>query len=91
MSTMTFNYKNAKGEIASRTIVVVHDTNEKLTGFDLNKLSPEEQKQVIKAFGNKMPTNVIPPKTGSFDYDATGVDKEIWRSSYRMFNKSNIL
>lgn len=90
MNTCTFKYTKKNGETSTRTIVVVHDTTDKVTGFDLAKLSPEEQKKVLSAFGNKVPTNVIPPKTGTFDYAASGVEKEIWTKSYRLFDKANI-
>lgn len=90
MNTYTFKYTKKNGETSTRTVVLVHDTASKVTGFDLSKLTPEEQKKVLNAFGNKIPSTEIPPKTGMFDYDATGVEKEIWTKAYRMFVKASI-
>lgn len=87
---ISFVYKKPNGEESTRKIIVVHDTGDKFTGFDMSKLTPEEQKKVLNAYGKKLPTNVIPKKTGKFDYESTGVDKEIWTKAYRLFSKTKI-
>lgn len=84
-----FNYVNAKGEKKARNVIVVHDGDGKIAGFDLKALNRSEAAKVRKVFGKK-PVTPFPTEKRPMDYAAIGIPKEVFVRSYRTFNKSDI-
>lgn len=86
---LQFTYVNAKGEKATRNVVVIHESEDKIAGFDLKKLSRTSQNKIKKAFGSK-PVSAFPTEKKSIDYSQFPLTLDEVRASYRTFNKSNI-
>lgn len=83
---LKFTYVNAKGEKKTRNIIVVHESETKIAGFDLKGLDQKMQYQLRKLYGKKpvtpFPTERAKPGEGHCVED-------YWRA-YRCFNKKDI-
>lgn len=88
--TLNFEYVNNKGEIKHRNVIVIHESQTKIAGFDLAALNQEEKDLVKSKFGKK-PVTDFPTEKTSIDYEQLGISKEVFKKSYRLFNKVNIL
>lgn len=88
--TLNFEYVNNKGEIKHRNVIVIHESQTKIAGFDLATLNQEEIDLVRSKFGKK-PVSEFPTEKTSINYEELGISKEIFKKSYRLFNKVNIL
>lgn len=88
---MTFNYTNVKNETKTRRVAVVHESSDRLIGFDLKYLDRKTQNTVKKVFGpGHHPTPVPETRTNDCDYDKLGIPKDVFFKSYRTFLKKNI-
>lgn len=86
---LKFNYVNAKNEKKSRNVIVVHENNEKIGGFDISHLPRIEQNKIKKLFGSKPVTDFPQTRTKKGESTMSDEMKNLFKS-YRVFNKSNI-
>lgn len=87
----TFKYQNAKNEVETRRVLVIHQNEMYVQGFDLRKLDRKEQNIIKKCFGNKTVSTV--KFDGKLDYDVLGtfgITKALVSKSYRNFKTANI-
>lgn len=81
-----FNYTNKKGEMKSRRVFVVKDTNSFIEGLDLTLLTRSECYQIRKKFGKLNPSHSEEKSNSKIDgWDST------WNRAWRKFNKINIM
>lgn len=84
--TLKFTYVNKKGEKKSRNLLVVHESETKIAGFDLKELDKKTQYQVRKLFGTK-PVTPFPETKAK---KGEGHCVEAYWKAYRCFDKASI-
>lgn len=89
---LKFSYVNAKGEKKARNVIVIHENESQIQGFDLKSLSRSEAAKIRKAYGSK-PVTAFPATKTTVDYSKLaplGITKDMFVRSYRTFDKANI-
>ena len=85
---LKFTYTNKKGETEKRNVLVIHESDTKIAGIDLSKLDRSDNLYIRKLLKNHSVTP-FPATKGKIDYDCDRT-RNIFRASYRMFDKVNI-
>lgn len=85
---LKFTYTNKKGETEKRNLIVIHESDTKLAGVDLGKLSRSDNMYIRKVFGSK-PVTPFPETRTKINYTDSRVER-IFKEAYRMFNKDSI-
>ena len=85
---LKFTYTNKKGITEKRNLIVIHESDTKIAGVDLSKLDRSDNAYVRKVFGSK-PVTPFPEKRTKLNYTDSRIER-IFKSAYRLFDKSSI-
>ena len=86
---LKFTYLNKKGIIEKRNVLVIHESDSKISGIDLAKLDRSDNRYIRKVLGKK-PVTPFPETKTRINYTDARVER-IFKSAYRLFNKETIL